>query len=41
MDWTKSIVVELETGEAEQETEEEMEARIDAEEDFSSSSDED
>lgn len=39
MDWTKSIVVELETGEAEQETEEEMEARIDAEDYSTSDSD--
>jgi len=34
-------ITELATGEREQETEEEMEARIDAEEDFSSSYDED
>lgn len=35
------LATELMTGEEEQETEEEMEARLDAEEDFSSSSDED
>jgi len=34
------FITELMTGEEEQETEEEMEARIDAEEDYSSSSDE-
>ena len=41
MDWTKSIAVELSTGEREQETEEEMEARVlreeAMEEDYSSS----
>jgi hypothetical protein len=35
------FITEMMTGEDEQETEEEMEARIDAEEDYSSSSDED
>jgi hypothetical protein len=32
MDWTKSIAVEIATGEREQETEEEMEARVQREE---------